>query len=87
LNTATKRFIRHYVEMVIAMFLGMIVLGVPAGWAIEAMGTDWSALTDDHPALMFLGMATTMTIPMVGWMLHRGHHTTQERVVAEQVAA
>ena len=22
---------------------------------------------------MFLGMATTMTVPMVGWMLYRGH--------------
>ena len=22
---------------------------------------------------MFLGMATTMTVPMVGWMIYRGH--------------
>jgi hypothetical protein len=69
----TKRLIRHYAEMVAAMFLGMAILGVPAGWAMGAMGTSWHELTDDAPALMFLGMATTMTVPMVGWMLHRGH--------------
>jgi hypothetical protein len=73
LSPSTKHFIRHYVEMVIAMFLGMAVLGVPADWAMRAIGTSWHELTDDAPALMFLGMATTMTLPMVGWMLYRGH--------------
>jgi hypothetical protein len=69
----TRHFIRHYLEMVIAMFLGMAILAVPAGWAVSAMGSNWNELTDDAPALMFLGMATTMTVPMVGWMLYRGH--------------
>jgi hypothetical protein len=55
------------------MFLGMLVLGPPAAWAMGAMGIDWNRLTDDAPALMFLGMATTMTIPMVAWMVYRGH--------------
>ena len=73
MSPSTKHLIRHYVEMVIAMFVGMAVLGFPAGWALGAMGVDWHALTDDEPALMFLGMATTMTVPMVGWMLYRGH--------------
>jgi hypothetical protein len=73
MSTTTKHFIRHYVEMVIAMFVGMAVLGVPAGWAMSALGTSWHQLTDDAPALMFLGMATTMTVPMVAWMIHRGH--------------
>jgi hypothetical protein len=73
MSPVTKHFIRHYAEMVVAMFLGMAVLGVPANWAMSAMGVDWNALTDDAPALMFLGMATTMTVPMVGWMLYRGH--------------
>jgi hypothetical protein len=73
MSPATKAFIRHYVEMVVAMFAGMVVLGLPAGWAMSAMGIDWAKLTDDAPALMFLGMATTMTVPMVGWMLYRGH--------------
>ena len=62
---SSKHLARHYIEMVVAMFVGMAVLGVPAGWAMGAMGIDWNALTDDAPALMFLGMATTMTVPMV----------------------
>jgi hypothetical protein len=68
-----KHFIRHYVEMVVAMFLGMAVLGAPAVWAMGAVGIDWNQLSDDSPALMFLGMATTTTVPMVGWMMYRGH--------------
>lgn len=71
MSPATKRFTRHYVEMVIAMFLGMAALGIPAGWAMGAVGASWSELTEDP--LMFLGMATTMTVPMVGWMFYRGH--------------
>jgi hypothetical protein len=70
---STKRFVRHYLEMVAAMFLGMAVLGVPAGWALGAAGSSWSQLHSDAPALMLLGMAVTMTVPMVGWMAHRGH--------------
>ena len=73
MSALTRHFARHYLEMVIAMFLGMAVLGVPAGWALSAMGSSWSALNDDAPALMFLGMATTMTVPMVAWMRYRGH--------------
>jgi hypothetical protein len=66
MSPSTKHLVRHYVEMVIAMFLGMGVLGFPAAWAM-------GALTDDTPALMFLRMATTTTVGMVGWMLYRGH--------------
>jgi flagellar biosynthetic protein FliP len=65
-----KHFIRHYLEMVAAMFIGMAVLGLPAGWLMSAFGTSWGDLS---PELMFLSMATTMTIPMVGWMAYRGH--------------
>jgi hypothetical protein len=68
-----RHFVRHYVEMVVAMFAGMGVLGLPAGWALSAMGTSWSALHHDAPALMLLLMAVTMTVPMVGWMRYRGH--------------
>jgi hypothetical protein len=68
-----RHFIRHYVEMVVAMFAGMGVLGLPAGWALSAIGTSWSALHHDAPAAMLLLMAVTMTVPMVGWMRYRGH--------------
>jgi hypothetical protein len=70
MSPAKKRFIRHYVEMVVAMFLGMGILGLPAGWILSAMGTSWSELST---APMLLLMATTMTVPMVGWMAYRGH--------------
>jgi hypothetical protein len=68
-----KQFARHYVEMVLAMFLGMAVLGLPAGWALGAVGSSWSDLHHHAPALMLLLMAAIMTGPMVGWMAYRGH--------------
>ena len=66
MNPTLKHFLRHYGEMVVAMFLGMAVLGLPVDWALGSVGAD-------SDAWMFLGMATTMTVPMVGWMLYRGH--------------
>ena len=73
MSASTQHFLRHYVEMVIAMFLGMAVLWLPAGLALNATGSSWSELNDDAPALMLLLMATTMTVPMVAWMRYRGH--------------
>jgi hypothetical protein len=70
---APRHFLRHYAEMVVAMFAGMGVLGVPTGWALGAVGSSWSELTDTAPSLMLLGMAITMTVPMVAWMRYRGH--------------
>ena len=65
-----RRLLRHYVEMVVVMFAGMVVLGAPAGWLFSALGTSWSRLS---PALMLFAMAVTMTVPMVAWMRYRGH--------------
>jgi hypothetical protein len=73
MSASKRHFARHYAEMVAAMFLGMVVLGVPAEWAMGAAGTSWSELHTDAPALMLLGMGATMTVPMVGWMRYRGH--------------
>src|SRR3954468_20192784 len=73
ITSSTRHFVRHYVEMVVAMFLGMAVLGAPIGWALGAIGSSWSELNTDAPALMLLAMAVTMTVPMVGWMRYRGH--------------
>jgi hypothetical protein len=73
MSSSTKHFIRHYVEMVVAMFAGMAVLGMPFGWLLGAADSSWQELTDTAPALMFLAMATTMTVPMIGWMAYRGH--------------
>jgi hypothetical protein len=68
--TGAWTFARHYLEMVVVMLIGMVVLGAPAAVALDAIGVD---LHDDAPALMVLGMAWTMTVPMVGWMALRGH--------------
>jgi len=69
LRPTTKHFIRHYVEMVVVMFVGMGVLALPARWVVDAAGTSYT----EAPGLMFLSMAVTMTLPMVAWMRFRGH--------------
>jgi hypothetical protein len=66
MSPAAKHFVRHYLEMVVAMFAGMAVLSFPADRALDAVG----ATADEF---MFLAMATTMTVGMVGWMMYRGH--------------
>jgi hypothetical protein len=68
-----RHFARHYVEMVVVMFLGMAVLWIPAGWALGAVGSSWAELQDEAPAAMLLLMAATMTVPMAAWMRRRGH--------------
>jgi hypothetical protein len=73
MSTATRHFIRHYLEMVVAMFAGMVVLGIPAEGLLHVVGTSSSGLERDAPAVMFLSMAVTMTIPMVALMRFRGH--------------
>ena len=59
-----KTFVRHYLEMLIAMFLGMGVLaGLPAAAGFKV----------DASELALLWMAFTMSVPMVAWMRYRGH--------------
>jgi hypothetical protein len=73
MTISTRHFIRHYIEMLVAMFLGMAVLGTPAMLALGATGVSSAELQSDTPALMLLGMGITMTMPMVAWMRYRGH--------------
>ena len=68
-----RYFVRHYVEMVIAMFAGMFVLGLPVEAGLRAIGSSSSDLQVEAPAVLFIGMALTMTVPMVAWMRFRGH--------------
>jgi len=67
---STRRFFRHYAEMVAAMFIGMFALSKPADWLFSAFGASTSS---QHPVLMLLSMGITMTVPMVAWMRYRGH--------------
>ena len=79
ITTATHRsyptltFARHYGEMLVAMFLGMIVLGGALAALLGVIGIDPSTWRTDAPELLLLGMAFTMSAPMVAWMRHRGH--------------
>jgi hypothetical protein len=68
-----RNFARHYAEMLVAMFLGMFVLGSALAALLELGGVDVSSWDTDAPALLLLGMAFTMTVPMVAWMRYRGH--------------
>jgi hypothetical protein len=65
-DRSIRRFARHYVEMVAAMFIGMFALGKPADLVLQAFG----ASSSGHHSTR---MAVTMTIPMVAWMRYRGH--------------
>ena len=64
----TRAFAKHYVEMVLVMLVGMGVLALPVLWASDALGVD-----RDGTAGMLVRMGISMTIPMVPWMLWRGH--------------
>ena len=72
-DSPNGHFVRHYVEMVVAMVAGMLLLGLPAEGAVLALGSTTSELERQAPALMLLGMAVVMTVPMIAWMRHRGH--------------
>jgi flagellar biosynthetic protein FliP len=67
------RFALHYVEMVIAMFVGMALL-------MPLTPASWAAL----PAVHALVMAADMTIGMAVWMAVRRHRT---RLIAEMSVA
>jgi hypothetical protein len=76
------RFALHYGEMVAVMFLGMLVLGMPAAMALEGAGLgemdSWAI------EVQLLGMGISMTVPMAAWMKVRGHGP---RPIAEMSAA
>ncbi len=65
-----RKLALHYVEMVIAMAVGMVALHPVWTFAFDALG--WSAVLD-RPEPMALVMATNMTAAMSGWMKFRGH--------------
>lgn len=66
-----RRFLVHYVEMVVAMLAGMFVLGGAVRGALALGGVEYGMAT--HPELTVLEMALEMSIGMVAWMRVRGH--------------
>lgn len=64
------RFIRHFLEMVVAMTVGMAVL-----WPLEVLVLGWLGWSGvlDRADLAALVLATDMSIAMVLWMRYRRH--------------
>jgi hypothetical protein len=67
---ALARFLRHYLEMIMAMVVGMVVLGAAEALLFNRVG--WvEPLTQPETAALI--MATNMIVPMAAWMRFRGH--------------
>lgn len=63
-------FVRHYIEMVLAMAIGMVALMPLEMWAFHAAGAPHVL---DRVELMTLVMATDMAVAMGSWMAYRRH--------------
>jgi hypothetical protein len=63
--------VRHFVEMVLAMIVGMAVLGAVV--QVICAGLGHSGFFLPYPGLRAPLMAMNMTIGMAVWMRHRGH--------------
>ena len=68
-----RDFVVHYVEMVIAMFVGMIVLSLVQEGLIAASGADRIGRALDGPVVSLFVMTAYMVIGMGGWMAIRRH--------------
>jgi hypothetical protein len=66
-------FLRHLVEMTLAMMLGMFVYGALVGTIAGAAGSSFETIRVGRPELFVLGMAFSMSVPMVAWMRYRAH--------------
>jgi hypothetical protein len=69
-SRATRRFTIHYLEMVVAMLVGMGVFAPVWTLAFDAFD---AAGTLDRPDVMAMSMATNMVVGMSLWMWFRGH--------------
>jgi flagellar biosynthetic protein FliP len=68
------RFLRHLLEMIIVMMIGMCVLGAAfTELHVLAFGSGFADAWRDHVALAAFAMAFNMTVPMVLLMRYRGH--------------
>jgi uncharacterized membrane protein YdjX (TVP38/TMEM64 family) len=68
-----SHFWRHFLEMTVAMFIGMGVGAVLFKYLLAAFGTTITEARLQYPELTVLVMGFNMTVPMVAWMRHRGH--------------
>ena len=66
----TMHFLRHLLEMALAMMVGMFA---GAAVFVSALGITVDQAIQDHSVSFVIAMAFSMTIPMVAWMRYRGH--------------
>ena len=69
-QTSTRNFLRHFLEMVVAMIAGMAVFGAAGSLILGLAGHDDLL---DSPTLSAFLMASYMTAGMSLWMRYRGH--------------
>jgi len=67
---SAKKFTVHFLEMVVAMAVGMVVLHPVWMFLLDASGAAWLM---SNPYTGALIMATNMTVAMSAWMKFRGH--------------
>ena len=82
LHGAAAQFLRHLIEMILAMMIGMAVLGLLLRAAIAPLG--YPDGLRPFPELSATAMTLEMTLPMAAWMLYRGH---RRAIVAEMSGA
>lgn len=68
-----SHFWRHFVEMVIAMVVGMAVLGFPFRAILGSFGYTRDEAVERFPEMVCLMMTFNMAVGMVAWMRLRGH--------------
>lgn len=73
-------FVRHYLEMIVAMLLGMALYPLWVMATSDARAESWV----HRPDVAGIVMATAMSMPMVAWMVYRGHRAL---LTVEMVAA
>ena len=82
-GTLSRRaFARHFGEMLIAMFLGMAVLG---GVATLVFGLAGGNFANVSGVVQVLVMGFNMTVPMVAWMTYRGHDAARNAEMASSM--
>ena len=69
-GASTGSFLRHFLEMVLAMVAGMFLLGALLRIGVLVIG---DAGFYEHTVARALIMTVNMTIGMGLWMRHRGH--------------
>jgi len=82
LRLERRHLVQHFVEMVLAMLVGMAVLGMAAAVICAALGH--SGFLTHHAGIRSFVMALNMSIGMAAWMRYRGHGWAP---IAEMVGA